>query len=121
MAVAQRGFVAGQDGTPVAERKPSDRRAIPPGPLPACARGHAHASPQRSPSRWSQSERAPILNSDSAIYDGSNVGNAGAVTAENSPSDRMPFSLTLRLLTLNVLWLEVPRETLRVNNAFGCE
>jgi hypothetical protein len=29
-AVAQRGFrKAGQDGTPVAERKPSDRRAIP--------------------------------------------------------------------------------------------
>jgi len=30
MAFAQRGFVGGQDGTPVAERKQSDRRAIPP-------------------------------------------------------------------------------------------
>ncbi len=39
-----------------------------------------------------------ILNTDSAIYGGSNVGNAGAVMAENSPSHGMPFSLTLRLL-----------------------
>ncbi len=50
-----------------------------------------------------------ILNSDSAIYGGSNVGNAGAVIAENSPSHGMPFSLTLRLPPLGVLWLEVPR------------
>ena len=38
-----------------------------------------------------------IVNTDSAIYGGSNVGNAGAVIAENSPSHGMPFSLTLRL------------------------
>ncbi len=50
-----------------------------------------------------------ILNSDSAIYGGSNVGNAGAVIAENSPSHGMPFSLTLRLPPFGVLWLEVPR------------
>ncbi len=50
-----------------------------------------------------------ILDSDSAIYGGSNVGNAGAVMAENSPSHGMPFSLTLRLPPLGVLWLEVPR------------
>ena len=34
-----------------------------------------------------------ILNTDSAIYGGSNVGNAGAVMADNSPSHGMPFSL----------------------------
>ena len=49
-----------------------------------------------------------ILNTDSAIYGGSNVGNAGAVMADNSPSHGMPFSLTLRLPPLGVLWLEVP-------------
>jgi 1,4-alpha-glucan branching enzyme len=50
-----------------------------------------------------------ILNSDSEIYGGSNVGNAGAVMAQNSPSHGMPFSLTLRLPPLGVIWLEVPR------------
>ncbi len=50
-----------------------------------------------------------ILNSDASIYGGSNVGNAGAVIAENSPSHGMPFSLTLRLPPLGVLWLEAPR------------
>ena len=50
-----------------------------------------------------------ILNSDAAIYGGSNVGNAGAVMAQNSPSHGMPFSLTLRLPPLGVVWLEVPR------------
>jgi 1,4-alpha-glucan branching enzyme len=50
-----------------------------------------------------------ILNSDSAIYGGSNVGNAGAVMAEDSPSHGFPFSLTLRLPPLGVIWLEVPR------------
>jgi 1,4-alpha-glucan branching enzyme len=50
-----------------------------------------------------------LLNSDSAIYGGSNVGNAGGVMAENSPSHGMPFSLTLRLPPLGVIWLEVPR------------
>jgi 1,4-alpha-glucan branching enzyme len=49
-----------------------------------------------------------ILNTDAAIYGGSNVGNAGAVTAKNSPSHGMPFSLTLRLPPLGVIWLEVP-------------
>ena len=50
-----------------------------------------------------------ILNSDSVIYGGSNVDNAGAVIADNSPSHGMPFSLMLRLPPLGVLWLEVPR------------
>jgi 1,4-alpha-glucan branching enzyme len=50
-----------------------------------------------------------ILNTDGQLYGGSNVGNAGAVTAEDSPSHGMPFSLTLRLPPLGVIWLEVPR------------
>ena len=48
-----------------------------------------------------------ILNTDSEIYGGSNVGNAGAVTAQNSRSHGFPFSLTLRLPPLGVIWLEV--------------
>jgi 1,4-alpha-glucan branching enzyme len=48
-----------------------------------------------------------ILNSDSEIYGGSNVGNAGVVMAQNSPSHGMPFSLTLRLPPLGVT-AEVP-------------
>jgi 1,4-alpha-glucan branching enzyme len=50
-----------------------------------------------------------ILNTDAQIYGGSNVGNAGAVMAQDSPSHGMPFSLTLRLPPLGVLWLELPR------------
>jgi len=49
-----------------------------------------------------------ILNSDASVYGGGNVGNAGAVMADNSPSHGLPFSLTLRLPPLGVLWLEVP-------------
>jgi 1,4-alpha-glucan branching enzyme len=49
-----------------------------------------------------------ILNTDSEIYGGSNQGNGGAVMAENSASHGLPFSLSLRLPPLGVLWLEVP-------------
>ncbi|HXN86684.1 MAG TPA: 1,4-alpha-glucan branching protein GlgB, partial [Candidatus Binataceae bacterium] len=49
-----------------------------------------------------------ILNTDSGIYGGSNQGNGGAVMAENSASHGQPFSLSLRLPPLGVLWLEVP-------------
>jgi 1,4-alpha-glucan branching enzyme len=50
-----------------------------------------------------------ILNTDSELYGGSNQGNGGAVMAENSASHGQPFSLSLRLPPLGVLWLEVPR------------
>jgi len=49
-----------------------------------------------------------LLNTDASLYGGSNVGNAGAVMADNSASHGMPFSLTLRLPPLGVIWLQVP-------------
>ena len=49
-----------------------------------------------------------ILNTDAAIYGGSNQGNAGGVAADNSPSHGFPYSLTLTLPPLAVLWLEAP-------------
>ncbi len=51
-----------------------------------------------------------MLNTDAAVYGGSNKGNAGGVWAEPSPSHGFPFSLTLVLPPLGVLWLEVPGE-----------
>jgi 1,4-alpha-glucan branching enzyme len=49
-----------------------------------------------------------LLNTDSAIYGGSNQGNAGGVTADDSPSHGFPHSLTVILPPLAVLWLEAP-------------
>jgi 1,4-alpha-glucan branching enzyme len=50
-----------------------------------------------------------ILNTDSALFGGSNVGNAGAVIAEQTAHHGFDFSLRLRLPPLGVIWLEVPR------------
>ncbi len=50
-----------------------------------------------------------ILNTDSAFYAGSNQGNGGGVMAEPWPSHGFPFSLSLTLPPLGVVWLEVPR------------
>lgn len=49
-----------------------------------------------------------ILNSDSALYGGSNVGNAGEVTAEYRPWHGLPFSIVVTLPPLGVLWFDVP-------------
>ncbi len=49
-----------------------------------------------------------ILNTDSAIYSGSNQGNAGGVTTDDSPSHGLPYSLALTLPPLAVLWFEAP-------------
>jgi 1,4-alpha-glucan branching enzyme len=49
-----------------------------------------------------------ILNSDSAMYGGSNQGNSGAVTAEQIPWHGLPHSLSLRLPPLGTVWFEVP-------------
>jgi 1,4-alpha-glucan branching enzyme len=49
-----------------------------------------------------------ILNTDAAVYGGSNAGNAGGTWAGSSASHGFPFSLTLVLPPLGVLWLEVP-------------
>jgi 1,4-alpha-glucan branching enzyme len=51
-----------------------------------------------------------ILNTDSEMFGGGNVGNAGAVMAEPLPHHGLPFSLDLSLPPLAVLWFEVPGE-----------
>jgi 1,4-alpha-glucan branching enzyme len=43
-----------------------------------------------------------VLNSDAAIYGGSNMGNMGGVTAENFPSHGQPFSAEFTLPPLSV-------------------
>ena len=50
-----------------------------------------------------------VLNTDAAIYGGSNVGNGGGVNATESPTHGFPYTLTLTLPPLAVLWLEMPQ------------
>ncbi len=47
-----------------------------------------------------------ILNSDSELYWGSNMGNAGGVAAENTPCHQWPYTLALTLPPLSVLVLK---------------
>ncbi len=49
-----------------------------------------------------------ILNTDSEIFGGSNVGNAGAVMAEPVACHGLDFSLVLKLPPLATVWFEVP-------------
>jgi 1,4-alpha-glucan branching enzyme len=49
-----------------------------------------------------------VLNTDSAHYGGSNLGNGGAVAAEPIPMHGHPWSLALTLPPLAVLWLLGP-------------
>jgi len=51
--------------------------------------------------RWTE-----VLNSDAAIYGGSNMGNAGELTAEPIPSHGFPASLSLTLPPLSALILQ---------------
>ena len=51
-----------------------------------------------------------VLNTDSAVYGGSNQGNAGAGYAEQSPSHGLPCSMSITLPPLAVVWFEVPRQ-----------
>ena len=50
--------------------------------------------------RWRE-----ILNTDASAYGGSNVGNAGGVTAEAVPSHGCPYSAVVTLPPLGTLWL----------------
>ena len=50
--------------------------------------------------RWRE-----ILNTDASAYGGSNVGNAGGVTAEPVPSHGYPYSAPITLPPLGTLWL----------------
>ncbi|MBI4083074.1 MAG: 1,4-alpha-glucan branching protein GlgB [Candidatus Lambdaproteobacteria bacterium] len=49
-----------------------------------------------------------ILNTDAAIYGGSNQGNSGGVWADPWPWHGQPYSAALTLPPLAVLWLRVP-------------
>ncbi|MGA7762677.1 MAG: 1,4-alpha-glucan branching protein GlgB [Candidatus Binataceae bacterium] len=49
-----------------------------------------------------------ILNTDAAIWGGSNVGNAGGVMAEPTPYNGLQYSISITLPPLGVLWFEVP-------------
>jgi 1,4-alpha-glucan branching enzyme len=46
-----------------------------------------------------------VLNSDATIYAGSNVGNAGQVAASGEPSHGQPYSLSLQLPPLGIVFL----------------
>ncbi len=48
------------------------------------------------------------LNTDAALYGGSNVGNNGAAHAENVPWNGQPYSAVITLPPLGVLWFESP-------------
>ena len=50
-----------------------------------------------------------VLNSDAGVYGGSNVGNSGAVTAEDRPMHDMPASLSLLLPPLATIVLRPSR------------
>jgi len=50
-----------------------------------------------------------LINSDSEIYWGSNMGNSGGVYAEDKPCHGRPFSLNLTLPPLSVLILKPDR------------
>ena len=51
-----------------------------------------------------------ILNSDSHVYGGSNVGNLGGIEAEDSPSHGRPHSLGLTLPPLATVFLKLGRD-----------
>jgi 1,4-alpha-glucan branching enzyme len=53
---------------------------------------------------------AEILNTDSELLGGSNVGNAGQVTAEAVPWHGLGYSLSLTLPPLGVVWFAVPNQ-----------
>ncbi len=46
------------------------------------------------------------MNSDSDVYGGSNVGNAGGVSSEPTPAHGYPFSIQLTLPPLACLFLK---------------
>lgn len=53
-----------------------------------------------APGRWRE-----FVNTDAAVYGGSNVGNDGAAWADHAPAHGMAWSATLRLPPLATLWL----------------
>ncbi len=55
--------------------------------------------------RW-----AEVLNTDSELYNGSGVGNLGAVEATDTPWHGLPASAVIRVPPLGVVWLAAPPE-----------
>ena len=51
-----------------------------------------------------------ILNTDAALWGGSNAGNAGGVEAESVPYNGLQYSISITLPPLGVLWFDVPRD-----------
>ena len=52
------------------------------------------------PGRWRE-----ILNTDSTLYGGSDIGNAGEVVARATPCHGYPFSATITVPPLGTVWL----------------
>jgi 1,4-alpha-glucan branching enzyme len=50
-----------------------------------------------------------VINTDAGIYGGSDVGNLGAVRADDVPHQGLPASAQLRLPPLGALWLAPER------------
>jgi 1,4-alpha-glucan branching enzyme len=48
-----------------------------------------------------------LLNTDSALYGGSNMGNGGGVSADTEPCHGMPYSLSLTIPPLSGIWLKI--------------
>ncbi len=51
-----------------------------------------------------------ILNTDAAVWGGSNAGNAGGVATEPVPYNGLQYSISITLPPLGVLWFDVPRD-----------
>jgi len=51
-----------------------------------------------------------FLNTDAERWGGSNLGNGGGVTADQVPYNGMPYSISITLPPLGVLWFEAPRD-----------
>ena len=51
-----------------------------------------------------------LLNTDAERWGGSNVGNGGGVIADQVPYNGLPYSISITLPPLGVLWFEVPRD-----------
>jgi len=65
---------------------------------PTPHRGYRIGLPR--PGRWRE-----ILNTDSSLYGGSNVGNAGEIVARATPAHGFPFSAKITVPPLGTLWL----------------
>ncbi len=49
-----------------------------------------------------------LLNTDGMAYGGSNIGNGGGIFAAEAPSHGFPYSLSVTLPPLSILWLKQP-------------